>query len=238
MGNIFSFESEENRLQRLEHERLLAIRRREEEEERIRLAQRHLAEEAERVRVTEQRRVQSLHIADASKKLIGDVDFCIRTNSNFDSRTPLTCRCSVRSIQLNAAVQNSLAALNNFCAVSLDRFIAKEIRFFNTDIASNTVGVNHLTPFQGSSTHRVFGEFKCRNCRRKWSSAASWVDKWQKCKGCEAKCYPFQQHVLDQREFGDNIVEEKRPHDVTRCEKCIELGRICLPHMYVDSRYV
>jgi hypothetical protein len=52
---------------------------------------------------------------------------------------------------------------------------------FYFDDERNTVSVCHLTPFRGTSTHRVFGEYKCSKCRRTWSSAYSFCDKWQRC---------------------------------------------------------
>jgi hypothetical protein len=178
-------------------------------------------------------------IIDLLEELIRSIDYCIRTARGFDSRNPLAFKCSVPYIRKDANVQlclQKLAELDpTYC---MEDCISDWSDLFGMDKAATKVWVMCLTPFQLAPTHRVFGEFKCGKCRRTWSSAASWTNKWQKCKGCEAKCYPFYQHPLKQRDDEEGgEMQEKRPHDVTRCERCIELGHICLPHMYVDSRY-
>ncbi|CAG0879641.1 unnamed protein product [Cyprideis torosa] len=48
-----------------------------------------------------------------------------------------------------------------------------------------------LTPYQGPD--RVFGKFRCPNCRRKWLSINSWANKGQECKLCKIMVYPFKQ---------------------------------------------
>ncbi|KAJ1639095.1 hypothetical protein T492DRAFT_585215, partial [Pavlovales sp. CCMP2436] len=87
-----------------------------------------------------------------------------------------------------------------------------------------------LTPFQGDATHRVYGHFECNNCRRYWESASTWRDKWQACQGCESRTYQHDQNQLAQGDHaaGDNL----RPHDMARCERCHELGRLCAPSRY------
>ncbi|CAN0386002.1 unnamed protein product, partial [Ectocarpus fasciculatus] len=93
--------------------------------------------------------------------------------------------------------------------------------------------VKYLTPFQGN--RRVFGYFICRACNdKKWVSAGTWKNKWQKCKGCERELYPYQQHVLEKRDHVDDS-EERRPHHMDRCEKCIEKGEICMPRYYFPA---
>ena len=37
---------------------------------------------------------------------------------------------------------------------------------------------------------RSFGNYKCKECNRNWSSGNSWVDKWQSCHSCGKKIYP------------------------------------------------
>lgn len=258
---------EKDRLQRAlqqqeeqERARLERVRQQQEAQERMRLERLHQEQQQqERARLERVRQQQAAQermrlerqeeearaqarvdqIATAMEQLVMDIDYCIRTAQGFNSVDPLAFECALRIIRRDADVQRSLQELAQWdIDSSLEDLIAEQNADFGMNQARTKVRVKHLTPFQGSPTHRVFGEFKCGHCRRKWSSAASWTDKWQKCKGCEAKCYPFFQHTLDRREDdSDDEEQERRPHDVMRCEKCIELGRICLPHMYVDSRY-
>jgi hypothetical protein len=92
---------------------------------------------------------------------------------------------------------------------------------------TNEVKLAFLTPFQGADSHRVYGHFECITCPRSWQSAATYKNKWQKCKGCEQKYYPYYQKTLDQREHDDGGDEETRaPHDATRCQRCLE-GQKC-----------
>ena len=50
---------------------------------------------------------------------------------------------------------------------------------------------NAVTPYQGSS--RVYGEFKCGKCGRRWSSGNSWANMGQKCLTCDIMVYPYSQ---------------------------------------------
>jgi hypothetical protein len=74
--------------------------------------------------------------------------------------------------------------------------------------APSQARVRHLTPFQGDKKDRVYGYFTCGGCQRGWESAATWVDSWQKCKGCEAENYPYEQHILERREEEEEEEEE------------------------------
>ena len=47
------------------------------------------------------------------------------------------------------------------------------------------------TPYQGKK--RVFGEFQCPECSRKWSSGNSWADMGQECLSCNIMVYPHTQ---------------------------------------------
>ncbi|KAJ1629641.1 hypothetical protein T492DRAFT_593620, partial [Pavlovales sp. CCMP2436] len=90
-----------------------------------------------------------------------------------------------------------------------------------------------LTPFQGDATHRVYGKFECRPCSRYWESASTWRDKWQACQSCETRTYPYDQYPLAQGDHTDATAEDnRRPHDMARCERCRELGRLCAPRSY------
>ena len=84
--------------------------------------------------------------------------------------------------------------------------------------------LRHLTPFQGESSHPVFGHFRCSNCERPWQSGASWKDSWQKCSVCETQVYPHEQRELG---GGSSDDPERAPHDMNRCQRCCEMGRDC-----------
>jgi len=85
-----------------------------------------------------------------------------------------------------------------------------------------------LTPYQADD-RRLFGEYQC-NCGRYWRSAGSWRNKYQQCQSCERKIYPYVQSILKRSEGGEH--EGLRPHDVARCQMCVELGELCLPSRY------
>jgi hypothetical protein len=171
----------------------------------------------------------------AKKNLAVAVDLFIRTRNQFNSTRPLDISVTIDSIQQERRI---MSLLNEFNAslggiTTINNFIMDQHRFISR---ASRVSLRYLTPFKGQDSHRVFGKFKCGNCHRKWDSAASWTDKWQKCKRCESKCYPYEQFPLENdsedEEVDDNHNDSRRPHDCERCQKCRELGRICLPHMY------
>ena len=68
-------------------------------------------------------------------------------------------------------------------------------------------------------------------CDRRWESGSTWRDKWQKCQGCESECYPYAQHILHQKEVTEGK-DDRKPHHINRCQKCIESGRLYVPRMY------
>ena len=112
--------------------------------------------------------------------------------------------------------------------MTLRDFIIRCADSFIFDINTNFVGVKTLTPFQRDDSHRVFGYFKCSNCRKEWKSAVTWRNTWQQCNRCESECYPYRQHVLENRNRADGDDEPQRPHDSQRCGRC-HTGRLCFP---------
>lgn len=48
-----------------------------------------------------------------------------------------------------------------------------------------------LTPYQGPK--RVFGAFRCEDCRKHWYSGNSWANTGQQCKSCGELVYPYSQ---------------------------------------------
>jgi len=210
---------ETQRLQRLlEEQARQELEERQRREQEVRIQAERAQAEIERIRriarEEEERKEQVLK--DAMDELAENIDFYIRTRRRFDSRTPRKFLCDISSVAQDPAVIASLADVN-LCSVdagydetSLREFIEDDESFV---LQCNKIGVRHLTPFQGEMTHRVYGYFRCFSCKRDWQSAATYTDKWQKCKACEGKCYPYEQHVLERSEQqSDNL----RPHDTGR----------------------
>ena len=78
-----------------------------------------------------------------------------------------------------------------------------------------------LTPYQGN--RRCFGEFRCPQCDKTWSSGNSWADMGQECKECHINVYPYSQKKLEKGDGDDN----GKPHLSDLCEKCKTLGGNC-----------
>ena len=214
------------------------IRRQPEEQQERERIRRQVKEQQERERIRRQAEEQKARreqaIETAERALNDNIDRYMRSRRRFDSRDPLAYRCDVGNVAQCHDIIENLANLNRCLAASnheetsLHDFIAEDERFFLHD---NMVGVRYLTPFQGNDTHRVFGEFRCGACQREWQSAATYTNRWQKCMSCEARCYPFEQHPLEHSEHNDED-DTRRPHDPKRCQRCLELGHICIPHKY------
>lgn len=181
--------------------RLLRIRQTQVNQQRLKQEQLILkAEKTKRRRLehieTERIRIQQVEEAKEEIKelLCIQIDYFIRTRRKFDSRDPLACTINLKSIVQDLNIQSIFGQLKvlNVNSITILDFISGHF----TTYANGQVGVKNLTPFQGTKTHCVYGYFKCGNCQRTWESAASWKNKWQKCKGCESKCYPYQQDYL------------------------------------------
>lgn len=237
-------EAEEARQQQQREAEIVRQQQRQ-EAERVRQQQQR---EAERVR-RQQRRVERENakfyraLSDASDI----IDHFIRTRNKFNTSNPLQYSCQFQTIE-NECGENieELLAAEDVPHIDNRRYLPLTVRtvvdYYSDSnsprcrfsIFGSCIKVTRLTPLWDiSSTHRVYGIFQCFLCDRSWESAASWKDKWQKCKGCEARTYPHVQHVL---EVGGGAEEQgKRPHDMKRCQKCRELGRICVPSMYYSA---
>jgi len=167
-----------------------------------------------------------------------EIDLQIRNNKKFDGKSPLTNKFSIEDINI----------LDNIYNICQDDIILKEkmkliynnnkfflfIKNINEQYKNlliihpnNKISLKYLTPFQENETHRVFGYFRCSKCKNKWTSSASWKNKWQKCKKCDSMIYPYNQHMLKKNniDYTENI--SKLPHDQKRCGKCIEYGTLC-----------
>ncbi|CAI8058492.1 Zinc finger CCHC domain-containing protein 24 [Geodia barretti] len=85
---------------------------------------------------------------------------------------------------------------------------------------------SQITPHQGPE--RVFGEFRCPECGRTWSSGNSWANMGQECMTCKIMVYPHTQTALQRPDkFDDN--SDRGPHRQDLCEKCMSLGHCCRP---------
>jgi hypothetical protein len=177
------------------------------------LAELRLREKAAREEAAQRKR-QWAAMADT-------IDVFIRTRTGFNSEKPQQYACEISTLRRECHHQ-AWTCVSEVCR---ERFTLHGPR-------SWSVSVRHLTPFQGESSHRVFGNFLCA-CGRKWQSAATWTDKWQKCKSCERHVYPYRQHSLEHaRQEAHDQDKNKRPHDMARCQKCRERGSLCVPHMF------
>eukprot|EP01038_Epipyxis_sp_PR26KG_P006866 gene6866-9402_t len=201
----------------------------------------HMAE----VRIAEakQQRLQRLKNIEAERfnkvriSLINRIDLYVRTRSNFDSRIPRKFRLNLSLLTNENDIVNILNELNNGrYNITMLYFVMMYCKKEFTVHDNNTqLSLKFLTPFQGGPTHRVFGYFECFQCGGRWKSAATWANKWQKCKQCESMIYPFQQHPLEIREEENAEIDNRRPHDMARCQRCIELAHLCLPSIYYSS---
>ncbi|PNW85114.1 hypothetical protein CHLRE_03g172322v5 [Chlamydomonas reinhardtii] len=82
-----------------------------------------------------------------------------------------------------------------------------------------------LTPYQGPK--RVFGAFRCEDCRKHWYSGNSWANTGQQCKSCGELVYPYSQRPLEKRDSDDEAVVTTKPHPAALCGKCKQLGYPC-----------
>jgi len=166
---------------------------------------------------------------ELQRQVAMEVDTFIRTRRKFDTTQPLKYFCQLRLIE-NELRSRFEPSFDNWRGL----LAAYEGINFAFSADRQSVRVMHLTPFQGESSHRVFGEFRCP-CNKRWVSAGTWKDKWQQCQGCEKKVYPHVQHTLERRSSADREddgEQERRPHDMSRCQKCREKGGLCMPRMY------
>jgi len=166
---------------------------------------------------------------ELQRQVAMEVDTFIRTRRRFDTTQPLKYFCQLRLIE-NELRSRFEPSFDNWRGL----LAAYEGINFAFSADRQSVRVMHLTPFQGESSHRVFGEFRCP-CNKRWVSAGTWKDKWQQCQGCEKKVYPHVQHTLERRSRADREddgEQERQPHDMSRCQKCREKGGLCMPRMY------
>ncbi|XP_065333486.1 zinc finger CCHC domain-containing protein 24-like [Cloeon dipterum] len=81
------------------------------------------------------------------------------------------------------------------------------------------------TPYQGGG--RVFGEFRCTKCSRKWMSGNSWANMGQECQSCKVNVYPYKQTPLEKTTSDQDKCDLQKAHLSSLCEKCKILGYNC-----------
>lgn len=93
----------------------------------------------------------------------------------------------------------------------------------NCNNCSNPVIPEIYVPARRANDVRMFGSFKCLRCNRYWKSAYTWQGYSQLCKNCGTRVYSYDRTAL----LHGISTGERRPHERSLCERCIELGRDC-----------
>lgn len=86
---------------------------------------------------------------------------------------------------------------------------------------------SQLSDSEQSSPSSYFGDYRCRNCGRTWTSTLSWPDAYQKCKHCNTVVYPHKQRPVMPDDFQR---DGNRGHPQELCERCVTLGYYCARH--------
>ena len=72
----------------------------------------------------------------------------------------------------------------------------------------------------------VFGEFRCNDCKRSWSSGHAWIRMGcgltQKCRQCKTAIVPFK--IRHKKKGGR---KNHGPHDQSGCQVCLEFDEPC-----------
>jgi hypothetical protein len=82
------------------------------------------------------------------------------------------------------------------------------------------------------SDRKMFGYYKCEECKRHWQSAHSWRGFGQKCKGCGKNTFPFKQEKLIRSE--ENKIDVNKPHEKHLCQKCKQVGDCTIKNRHWD----
>ena len=157
-------------------------------------------EKEERKQKEEKEEKERKQKEEKEQELSLKLDRVIRNSKNFNGMFPLECALDIKDLPY---IQADLF------------FIANNERF---KVSKNTISLKYLTPMQVPD--RLFGTYRCKKCKKNWSSGYSWSNKWQQCNKCNSKIYPFYQQKLKRSK---KISEQS--HDSNRCEKCREIGR-------------
>ena len=157
-----------------------------------------------------------LQQAEKALEVALEVDSFIRNRHDFDTLNPTQYWCEINAIERE---------LESIEPGSDLRQLLHEFAGTMFEVSGGYVRLRHLTPFQGESSHPVFGHFRCSNCERPWQSGASWKDSWQQCSVCETHVYPHEQREPEKPSRDGR--DPQAPHDMKRCQRCCEMGRDC-----------
>lgn len=168
--------------------------------------------------------MNKIPIMDMNKIIIDkinmDIDLHIRKQLDFDSVNPLHYKYVINTKD-SLIFLKKINAINKYKNISFIDFVKQQKRFKIT--SNNEIILKCKTPFQ-EENKRVFGYFNCSKCNKKWTSAYSWANAWQKCNKCNSQIYPYEQTNLIKSPSSKGI----KLHCVTSCGKCIELYRSCV----------
>ena len=158
---------------------------------------------------------------EAEPGYIDAVDDFIRRLPDFSGDAPTQYACKISLIAQKcpkpAAIPHDVVTI-----------LRRHNDVFAVAAGGATVRVTRLTPWRGDEKHRVFGELRCTKCKKRWCSAATYCDTKQACQKCKVWVYPYAQRPLERKDGSDDD-EDRRPHDVANCQKCLKLGRCCVP---------
>lgn len=100
---------------------------------------------------------------------------------------------------------------------------AEEFEKMMNKVLTNMDAVRAKTPYQGP--RRVYGEFQCPTCKKRWVSGYSWANTAQLCSNCRKEVFPHIQKKLIKSNA--QVDEVPKMHKSDLCKKCIETGHFC-----------
>jgi hypothetical protein len=199
------YEAEHREIQKRKQDEVEKQRKEREKQERLKREQ----EEAIQKKLDLKKQEEIERIEQNIQRIEG----CIRTRKKFNSNNPQQYKCNIQKLFISCIdISPSLPSFLEWLR-SQPSFIVH---------GDTHVSLRYKTPYQG--TDRRYGYYQCRTCNQKWTSGHSWKDCGQKCQKCEMFIYP---HVQDPLIFNKSNKILNGPHDITRCERCIQLKHSC-----------
>ena len=93
-----------------------------------------------------------------------------------------------------------------------------------SEIVSGYLRKKKLPDGSKDGAKRFFGHFECGVCEVRWKSSYTWQGYTQACRECEVHLWPKRVYHLEQTDGSTS----RLPHKPELCQKCQELGRMCL----------
>ena len=100
--------------------------------------------------------------------------------------------------------------------------------------ASPSVSHSHVQRDRPTQNRKMFGTFKCPNCRRKWFSSNAWDGVGQNCVKCNTLTLPCDLAPLKKPEH--DVIDIRKPHPAHLCEKCRRLGYSCTQLLHLSNK--